>query len=283
MTTPSSATVGQVPVSVVIPCFACVDTIDRAVESVLSQTLAPLEIWLIEDGTPDEGRTVDKLLEIQRNNTSKIRLELIVLDSNRGPSVARNVGWDSATQPYIAFLDADDAWHPRKLEIQHRWMLEHPEVALTGHQWPWDHDGKNFPPTPRHWRSWRVSPFRELLSNRFSTSTVMLKRDLSYRFAEDDWFAHDFDLWMRVVLDGFPAWRLELPLAHTFKRPFGERGISKDVWPSSKAEFNMYLQRLAEGRINPVMFALLLPWLAAKVSRRLVLTQARRIRGQLGS
>jgi len=126
-----------VPVSVVIPCYCCEDTIERAVVSVMSQTALPGEVILVDDASPDHGRTLSKLQELQERFRDKTHIEIIALKNNSGPSVARNAGWGTATQPYIAFLDADDAWHTQKLEIQYEWMKEHPEIALTGHKCLW--------------------------------------------------------------------------------------------------------------------------------------------------
>jgi glycosyltransferase involved in cell wall biosynthesis len=58
-------------------------------------------------------------------------LKIISLKRNGGASIARNIGWEQSTHDYVAFLDADDAWHPRKIEIQYTWMQNHQEVALV--------------------------------------------------------------------------------------------------------------------------------------------------------
>ncbi|MHB1099234.1 MAG: glycosyltransferase family 2 protein, partial [Burkholderiales bacterium] len=109
----------KVPVSVIIPCYRCAETIARAVDSVLKQTLPPEEILLVEDCSGDDGNTLAVLHSLQQNNPF---IRVIPLAKNGGPAAARNAGWDAAKQPYIAFLDADDAWHPKKLEIQYSWM-----------------------------------------------------------------------------------------------------------------------------------------------------------------
>lgn len=123
----------HVPVSVVVPCYCCEGTIERAVDSVMKQTALPAEVLLVDDASPDQGRTLNKLRQLQGRFRDKTHIEVIALKNNGGPSVARNAGWEAATQPYIAFLDADDAWHPQKLEIQYEWMKEYSEVVLTGH------------------------------------------------------------------------------------------------------------------------------------------------------
>jgi len=103
----------QAPVSVIIPCYRCADTIGRAVESMIWQTLPPKEILLVEDYSQDEGKTLASLYDLQRKFQDKITIKVIPLLKNGGPGGARNTGWDEAQQPYLAFLDADDSWHPR--------------------------------------------------------------------------------------------------------------------------------------------------------------------------
>ena len=120
------------PVSVVIPCFRCADTIERALSSVAGQSYRPAEVVVVDDASGD--KTLDKLSELQRRHGSAW-LKLVRLSQNGGPAVARNAAWDAASQPYLAFLDADDSWHPQKLEFQLAYMLAHPDIAITGHGW----------------------------------------------------------------------------------------------------------------------------------------------------
>ncbi|QTN30415.1 glycosyltransferase family 2 protein [Rhodoferax sp. AJA081-3] len=135
------------PVSVVVPCYRCAATIARAVSSVAAQTLRPAEMILVDDASGDA--TLQQLHTLQAQHGPLIRV--VALAANAGAASARNAGWNLATQPYIAFLDADDTWHPQKLEIQYRYMQQHPEVALSGHlcrQLPADAQGaSNWPIT----------------------------------------------------------------------------------------------------------------------------------------
>ena len=126
-----------IPVSVVIPCYCCSDTISKAVDSVISQTVLPCELILIDDGSEDNGKTKSVIERIRDANVvifEQINFSLIFLEKNSGPSGARNAGWDCAGGDYIAFLDADDSWHPEKLRIQYDYMKSNPEVALSGHK-----------------------------------------------------------------------------------------------------------------------------------------------------
>lgn len=265
-----------VPVSVVIPCYCCLETIERAVKSVMSQTVLPAEIWLVEDGSTDGGRTLATLYRLRGRYSERTRIEVVPLGRNRGPSVARNTGWNAATQSYVAFLDADDAWHSRKLEIQYDWMRGHPNVAMTGHRWLWIRPGQSIPELAESPQAWHISPLMQLLSNRFSTITVMLRRDLPYRFSESKRRCEDFDLWLRLVLDGCSAWYINVVLAYLYKAPYGEGGLSENLWKMEKTELEVYWQQVREGRLRLMAFALLAPWLVTKHLRRLVNTAIRK-------
>jgi glycosyltransferase involved in cell wall biosynthesis len=121
-------------VSVIIPCYRCAETVERALDSILRQTMRPSEILFVEDASADEGKTLDKLHQLVAAYDGKIDIQILCMDTNGGPGEARNFGWAHALQPYIAFLDADDAWHPHKIEIQYLWMKTHPDVALSCHE-----------------------------------------------------------------------------------------------------------------------------------------------------
>jgi glycosyltransferase involved in cell wall biosynthesis len=100
----------SLPISVVIPYFNGSRFIAEALDSVRAQTLAPLEIIVVDDGSrPEEGRALDRAAR---------DCVVIHLPTNRGQSVARNTGIARARGEWIAFLDCDDLWDPRKLELQ---------------------------------------------------------------------------------------------------------------------------------------------------------------------
>ncbi|MGB5082945.1 MAG: glycosyltransferase family 2 protein, partial [Burkholderiales bacterium] len=120
----------RVPVSVVIPCYRCKGTLRRAIASVAGQSARPVEVVLVDDGS-DDG-SLGLLRDIQ-HELGGDWVKVIALGQNRGAGPARNAGWNVATGRYLAFLDADDAWHPRKIEVQYSFMESNPGVALCGH------------------------------------------------------------------------------------------------------------------------------------------------------
>ena len=262
-----------VPVSVVIPCYCCEDTIERAVVSVMNQTALPVEVIVVDDASPDHGRTLSKLQELQERFRDKTHIEIIALKNNSGPSVARNAGWETATQPYIAFLDADDAWHPQKLEIQYGWMKEHPEIALTGHKCLWlkeDSLPQSCEPLPKveEFQVRRITKLSLLFSSRFSTPSVILKSELPFRFEPKKRYSEDYLLWLQITLSGYQGAYLDLPLAYLYKAPYGEGGLSGDLWKMEKGELDTYYQVYKEGYINLFAWLFLVLFSSAKFCRR---------------
>lgn len=256
-------------VSVVIPCFCCSTSISRALESVVAQTLLPVEVILVEDASPDGGETLRLLRLLVEQYGGVVDIKLIALKENVGAGGARNCGWESATQPYIAFLDADDAWHPQKIEYQLGWMMQNPRYGLVGHAhmrcdvgkpvWPMLSVGKLVFP---------VSKIKPLLSNPFATPTVMLKRDLPFRFKEGMRYTEDYLLWLQIILADTPAAYMNQPLAATFKNDYGESGLSANLWQMEKGELDCYRQILQEGRIGRIQYSFLYVFSFAKYLRR---------------
>src|SRR3954469_12256948 len=99
-------------VSVVIPAYNAAQTVGAAVDSVLAQTFGDFELIVVDDGSRDDTAEVVRARKDPRVNC--VRTE------NGGVSAARNRGLDLAAGSLVAFLDADDAWQPAKLERQHR-------------------------------------------------------------------------------------------------------------------------------------------------------------------
>lgn len=260
------------PVSVVIPCFNCAETIERAVSSVAFQTLPPAELFVVDDCSNDGGETMRKLTALRDRYKDILRLEIISLDKNSGPSAARNAGWEAAAQPYIAFLDSDDAWHPHKVEIQYKWMDENPEVALTSGYPCIAKPGDPAASLPDRWSVREVGRSILLFSNRFHTSSVMLRRSLPYRFRMGMNYCEDYLLWLQIVFNGYKAARFDLPLAFLFKPHFGSKGLTRDVWKLSKGEMAAFRIIDREGLISSPVRMVITVYIFLKHIRRSLIT-----------
>ncbi len=264
----------KAPVSVVIPCFRCAGTIARAVESVMGQTLPPVEILLVEDCSGDGGKTLDALRELQQKHGNSI-IKVIPMEANGGAAAARNRGWDEASQPYIAFLDADDAWYREKLKIQYQWMVAHPEVDICGHRIKVISSDAEIGSPAGEVAAIRIKRSNWLFSCRFSTISVMLRRSLPFRFAPGKRHAEDYLLWLRIALNGHDAWRIEAPLAFCYKPLYGSGGLTQNLWKLEKGELDTYRRIYQEGLISFMAFTGLSAFSLMKHLRRLVLATLR--------
>ena len=258
----------KAPVSVIIPCYCCVDTIKRAVDSVIAQTLPPEEIILIDDFSNDDGVTLTTLNYLRQMH-QKTSIKIVLLDKNSGPGSARNAGWKEASQPYLAFLDADDSWHPKQLEIQYQWMVAHPDVVLSGHQTTKISENDTLPELPENLVARSTNKYSLLFSNCFPTRSVMIKRDVAYRFLPEKRYAEDYLLWLTIVFNGQPAWFLNSPMAYSFKEDFGDGGLTGNIWRTQLGEMDSYYRILRMNLISKFMFVIISFFSILKYFRRL--------------
>jgi len=264
----------KAPVSVIIPCYRCADTIKRAIDSVIAQTVIPEEIILIDDFSDDQNETIVTLNDLTQLYHG-INIKIILLDKNSGPGSARNAGWEESSQPYLAFLDADDIWHPKKLETQYQWMAAHPDVVLTGHQTLKISENDTLPVLPENLVTHNINKYSLLFSNRLPTRSVMLKREIAYRFLPEKRYAEDYLLWLTILFSGQVAWFLDIPLAYAFKDEFGEGGLTGNLWKTQLGVVDTYRAIFNAGFISHFLYILISGISFLKYIRRWILTKLR--------
>ncbi|MGZ5010099.1 MAG: glycosyltransferase family 2 protein [Methylobacter sp.] len=115
-----------VNVTVVLPTFNSAAFIEQTIASVLGQTLAPYEILVLDDGSTDDTIAI---LDAYRPRIT------VLAQKNRGVAHARSSLCRMASGELIAFIDHDDLWHPRYLEVQCKLFRNHPSAVatFTGH------------------------------------------------------------------------------------------------------------------------------------------------------
>jgi len=255
-------------VSVLLPTYNSEQTICRALSSVFAQTLQPIEVIVVDDGS------TDGTLSLVKSFCSGLKpgfLKLVKLDSNHGPAYARNVGWDMASGEFLAFLDADDSWHPNKLQITASFMLANSELSLIGHRCLRLSENDPLPVLPKQWDVKTICGWQLMMFGRFllTTSVVMVKREIPYRFDPYKRYGQDRFLWLQIVLNGYKAARLELPLAYMYKAPYGEAGQSGNLWGLEKGELDIFSQLRQMGFLNRCQEIALKGWSFLKYLRRL--------------
>jgi glycosyltransferase involved in cell wall biosynthesis len=255
------------PVSVVVPCYQCTVTIARAVASVWAQTVLPQKLILVDDGNdPATQAALGALVDAYPAGW----IQLLTLDGNVGAASARNHGWNAAVGEWVAFLDADDAWHPQKIELQVAAMRAHPEAVISGH----GHkvmDGSTQLP---QWAvaladARRVSRWQVLLSNPFITPSVMVRRDVVERFTERQRYMEDHMLWLHFACRNAVILFLPMQLAAIYKSSFGVRGLSSQFWLMERGDLGNYRRLYRLGHIGAVLFVALCSYSVLKYIRRL--------------
>ena len=184
--------------SVIIPTYNRSNILKRAVKSVLKQTLKDFELIIVDDGSTDE--TKDYLSELKiKFPTKKL---IVISQNNKGVSAARNEGIKQSTGQWIAFLDSDDEWNKRKLEIQKKYIEDNPRVKWCHGNERWVRNGEHLNQKKVHQKNGGDLFLRSLVLCLISPSTVVIHRDLFHElgdFREDFVVCEDYDLWLRFL------------------------------------------------------------------------------------
>ena len=253
-------------VSVVIPTYDRWPVVGEAVESVLAQSFDDYELIVVDDGSTEE--TGDRLLQYGER--------LTVLTQRRGGvSAARNLGACRALGKYLAFLDSDDLWHPRKLQRQLDFMERNPEVEICQTDETWIRNGARVNPRNRH-RKPSGDVFRASLELCLvSPSAVMMRRELFERvggFDESLPVCEDYDLWLRIARD---TEILLIPEALVTKRGGHADQLSRATWGLDRFRV-LSIANLIEAGLDPERAGWALDAMAKKVT---ILAQGFRKRG----
>lgn len=261
----------RVDFSVVIPCYRCEGTIERALRSVVQQTYPPIEVIIVDDGSgEDTSRALAEYVEC-----TALPVQIISLASNSGPGVARNIGWAAARANWVAFLDSDDAWHRRKLERIAQSLIEHPGVDAIGHLTAVDVSRRLDESEARGDGSLRrVKRNQILLRNVVSSPAMVVRRTIPERFPARH-HAEDYELWAEIVLRGREMVILNEVLAYNYKRPWGDGGLSDDLSAMEHGELAMFKSLKRKGLITGGLCYALSGWSYVKHVRRRIIARMR--------
>jgi glycosyltransferase involved in cell wall biosynthesis len=213
-------------VSVIIPFYNNSSTIYRAIVSVYNQTLLPKEIIVVDDcSLKAEGDKLKKILK--KFNKKKIKIHKLFIKKNSGPATARNVGWNNASSKYLAFLDADDSWHIKKMEIQYKFM-ESKNILFSAHKSTYKYKD-TFNNYSKNFEYKKINVIDMFLYNQFTTPTVMLRRSIFIRFEDKKYYTEDYLLWLEILLSKCNIYLIKLTLTYLHKPSIGVSGLSKNL------------------------------------------------------
>ncbi len=196
-------------IAVVIAAYNVAGCIARAIQSVQAQTVSPYEIIVADDCSSDGTSEV-----VARLAETDPRIRLLTSDRNAGPGAARNRAIESTGADWIAVLDGDDAWKPRRLERLLE-MATQGDCAIIADNYTRFDDSSGLELGDAFYDARLVSP---LTATRFITSEHPLGRvrfgllkpmvrrqfleDRGIRYATEIGFAEDFHFFVRVLLEG---------------------------------------------------------------------------------
>lgn len=180
----------------IIPTKNRAHFLDLAVRSVLNQTFEDFEILVVDAASLDSTR------EVMREFDDK-RIRFIHEERDPGVSATRNIGISLSKGKFIAFLDDDDLWLPRKLERQLKPINGNPAVGgVYSGAWIIDENGKIMGPP---WiPAEKLSDFPDMLKRNYvgNCSGVLVRKECFERvglFDETLPAAEDYDMWVRLV------------------------------------------------------------------------------------
>jgi glycosyltransferase involved in cell wall biosynthesis len=192
-------------VSVIIPTYNRAWVLKEAIDSVLAQEFKDFELIVVDDGSTDN---TGEILDSYEQDI------LVLRQSNKGVSAARNRGIVEATGRLVAFLDSDDLWLPRKLSSQVDFFNSNPAAVINQTEEIWVRNGVRVNPKTRHHKFSGMIFERSLALCLVSPSAVMIKKNLFSEigvFDENLPACEDYDLWLRISCR-YPVHLIETPL-----------------------------------------------------------------------
>ena len=232
-------------VSVIIPTYNRAAAVQRAIASVLGQTLEDFELLVVDDGSTDE--TADAIAGIDDP-----RLRCIRQERNKGVAAARNRGIAEARAPLLAFLDSDDEWLPRKLALQVALMESSPRhVGFVGCGVEDTLDGRTQakPPEGRGFLFDRML-YANLLHGAGSSALVRKAAiDMVGGFDERLPAIEDYDLWIRICR----FWSVEQVAEPLVRYNDAESEIGGELRRSRARGANIAARRLLHARYRQEM------------------------------
>ena len=220
-------------VSVIMPCYNMERFIADTIQSVINQTFTNWELLVVDDAS------TDKTVEVVKSFCEKDpRINLEVKDEHSGIADTRNRCLQTAQGRYLAFLDADDLWHPDKLERQLGFMIEH-NIGFSYTSYDCVDESGN--PLDKTVKTAGNLDYKSYLRNTIiGCSTVMIDKEAvgevkvpSFRTSEDA------ATWLDILKKGFKAYAIEEPLTSYKIR---KKSASSNKFKAAADLWNVYRQ-----------------------------------------
>lgn len=257
-------------VSVVIPLFDSEKTISRVLDSVREQTVFERikEIVIVNDGSTDDS------LNVVHDYINRFHLSCIkvISQDNSGVSHARNVGISNSSGKYIALLDSDDVWLPKKLEKQLEILDSNENISFLG----CGHENKPFRMKIRKRNKLYKASISDILWKYFPvTPSVIFRRSCIEKvglFDEDQKYCEDINYFLRFAVFYnyyyLPTKLVTIGIGKSFNT---ESGLSSNIKGMHEGEMKNIRDLKSYGAINVLQYAGFYIFLEIKYIRRRIM------------
>lgn len=277
----------RIDVSTIVPCYQLDDAIEDVLESIAMQIAGgepAVEVLLVVDGREQDWARVVALLD-GKTRPYPFVTRLIMLRRNLGTGLARCHGWAMARGEFVAFTDDDDVWMPGKLAAQLELHRKYPEQIASGHGYsasPADLAGDAPAATPASIEARPCSMASLLLGRHISPCTVMIRRALWPAGLEPFRIGEDCLLHMTIAARQAILYWPQVLATRSAKAPAyyaDPHSLSRQRWPSRKAQWRNYCILSARGLLHPAALLPLFAMSLALTARRAVLDLTRWLAG----
>lgn len=183
--------------SIIIPTFQRVQLLERAILSVLGQQFKDWELLIVDDGSTD---STQDLVKVWGEKDSRIKFFKRPYSRSKGPSSCRNIGMELAKGEYLAFLDSDDEWLPKRLNRALDYMEQNQAKAI--YSGALVKGQKTDYMRPSRQLTQQDSVFDFILNPRTftQTSTLIIHRDIARKVSFPETMTHheDYDFFIQV-------------------------------------------------------------------------------------
>ena len=200
-------------VSIIIPAFNVQNTIQETLDSLLAQTYQNFEVILVDDGSIDKSGEIIK--DFLKKYPQKFKY---IWQKNQGAAVARNVGLKQAQGKFIAWIDADDLWLPKRLELMLKEFRKNSHIAFVSTDACYLYsDGQVSKKTyyQIHGLPTKYS-FKEMLRRNFIFGSPLISREVVKKvgFLDESLVrSEDYDYWLRILVKNYQLAIIKKPLA----------------------------------------------------------------------
>lgn len=225
-------------ISIIMPAYNSAAFIAESIQSVRSQTWQEWELIIVDDGSTDETAKV-----VKEFAAADRRIKYIY-QTNQRQAHARNTGIRHASGDLIAFLDNDDLWLPRKLELQWQVIDETRADLVFSNGFVFldddtTNESQDFPIVTGHYTGQEMLDLK-VIRNRIPVLTVLVRRELlmaagGFDVDERYWGSDDYELWCRLAHGGATFFGMKERLAR-----YRVHGAAMTIRQSSRLELSQY-------------------------------------------